>query len=107
MSKQGCDFGMYNGLSYRICYGLTETGKMDYATPLYEFKKHCKCDMCTKRLKYDRLPANSLTVSTDDKANFPEIEKLINNYVCGSDIYIGYKFVSMRNGNRTEKIYSK
>ena len=98
MKNKGCEFGSYNKLSYRICYGLTEDGKMDYSKPLYEFIKYCKCETCSKRLKYDRGPSNSLTITTDDINKFPEIEEMINNYTCGDNNYIGRKYISMKNG---------
>lgn len=104
MENKSCGFGSYNKLSYRICYGLTEDGKMDFSIPLYEFKKYCKCETCSKRLKYDKEPSNSLTVTTDDKNKFPEIEKIINDYMCGSSNYIGHKYISMKNGETKEQI---
>lgn len=85
MKSKGCEFGTYNGVSYRICYGLTTEGKMDYSKELYEFKKHCQCPTCNRRLKYDREPVNQLTITTDDKSKFDEITNNIISYICNSD----------------------
>ena len=98
--NEGCDFGYYNGLSYRICYGLKE-GRMDYSIPLYEFHKDCKCQICTKRSKYDREPSNHLTVTTDDKSNFSEIAKIINKYTCDSNKKEECVYITFISGTRT------
>lgn len=82
MKSKGCDFGSYNGLSYRICFGLTEDGKMDYSKELYEFHKDCKCYDCTKNMNWNRIPPKHLTVTTDDKDKFPIVADLINNFTC-------------------------
>lgn len=107
--KKGCEFGKYNGLSYRICYGLTEDGKMDYSTPHYEFHKNCFCKTCgrrfnDRRFNYNVEPVNSLTVTTDDTELFPKVEEIINNYTCGESQYIGRKFISFMNRKVEEKI---
>lgn len=107
MKSKGCDFGKYNSLSYRICCGLTEDGKMDYSTPHYEFHKYCQCEACNRRFKYNEGLQNSLTVITDNKEEFPEVEKLINNYSCNKDHYIGRKFISLINGAITERFYRR
>lgn len=102
-NNKGCGFGKYNGLSYRVCYGLTEDGKMDYSTPHYEFHKDCNCEVCNKRFKYHEGLVNHLTVTTDDKEKFPEVERIINNYSCGESQYIGRKYISFMNGKVEEK----
>ena len=104
MKKRGYKVGTYNGLSYRVCYGLTKEGKMDYSTPHYEFIKYCKCEHCQRRFKYHEGIGNSLTVTVDDKGKFQEAEQLINNYSCGENHYIGRKFISFINGEREEKV---
>lgn len=97
----GCDFGYYNGLSYRVCYGLTKEGKMDYSIPHYEFHKYCKCEMCTKRSRYDSEPSNHLTVTTDDKSNFSEIAEIINKYTCDSSKMEERIYITFISGTRT------
>lgn len=109
MKSKGCDFGKYNGLSYRICYGLTEDRKMDYSTPHYEFHKYCHCATCKRRFNdrqfnYDVEPINQLTVTTDDMELFPKVEEIINNYTCDANHYMGRKFISFMNGEVEEKI---
>lgn len=104
MKSKGCDFGTYNKLSYRICYGLTNNGKIDYSIPLYEFQKNCKCISCSNRWNYEGKLRNNLTVTTDDTKQFSEVEKMIEGYACGSNAHIGRKYVTMRNGCKTEKI---
>lgn len=99
--NEGCDFGYYNGLSYRVCYGLTKEGKMDYLIPHYEFHKDCKCEMCNKRLRHDKEPLNHLTVTTDDKSKFSEIAEIINNFVCGSNKMEERLYISFINGEKT------
>ena len=84
----GAEFGTYNHYTYRICYGLTKDGKMDYSIPHYEFIKHCRCKNCQNRLKYDRFPTNSLTIITDDKSKFPEIERILDEYACNEIHYM-------------------
>ena len=85
MKSKGCEFGKFEGLCYRICYGLTPNGKMDYSKELYEFHKYCRCASCDYRSKSQRLPYNQLTVTTDDKSKFPEVVKILNNYTCNSN----------------------
>ena len=102
-NNRGCGYGKFNNLQYRICYGLTDDRKMDYSTPHYEFIKHCTCESCNRRFKYHEGIGNSLTVTTDDKAKFPEIENMINNYTCNENQYIGRKFISLLNGKVEEK----
>lgn len=104
MKNKGCDFGKYNSLTFRVCFGLTEDGKMDYSTPHYAFIKYCKCSRCKMRSEWKRESVNTLTVTTDDKERFPEVEKIIDGYTCNSDYYIGRKYVSMENGKVEEKI---
>lgn len=104
MKSKGCDFGKYNGLIYRICYGLTNNGNMDYSTPHYEFHKDCHCEKCNNRSKYDRGLPNHLTVTTDEKDVFPEVERIINNYSCGENQYVGRKYISLMNGKVEVKI---
>lgn len=84
-SGKGCEFGKYNGLWYRICYGLTQEGKMDYSKELYEFHKDCNCGNCKRRFKNNRGTPNHLTVTTDDKDRFHEAYTLITNYKCNSE----------------------
>lgn len=96
-------FGKYNHYTYRICYRLTKDGKMDYSIPHYEFIKHCGCKNCQNRLKYDRFPTNTLTVTTDDKSKFPEIERILAEYICGEIHYVGRKYISLFNGERKER----
>lgn len=96
----GAEFGKYNHYTYRICYGLTKEGRMDYSVPHYEFIKHCRCENCQNRLKYDRFPSNSLTVTTDDKLKFPEIERILDKYTCNKTHYIGREYISFMNGER-------
>jgi len=103
MKNNGCEFGTYNKLTYRICYGLTEEGKMNYSIPLYEFTKYCNCEICNKRLKYDRKPSNGITIVTDDKNKFEEIKNLIDNYTCNSNYYDGIKHIGMKNGKIEER----
>lgn len=105
MKSKGCDFGKYNGLSYRICYGLTDDVKMDYSTPHYEFHKYCQCEACNRRFKYNEGLVNQLTVTTDDKELFPEVERIINKYSCGEKQYIGRKYISLINGKVEEKLF--
>lgn len=102
-NNKDCDAGKYNSLVYRVCYGLKD-GKMDYSKTHYEFIKYCKCAACNRRFKYNEGLLNSLTITTDNKEEFPEVEKLINNYSCNKDHYIGRKFISLINGAITEKI---
>lgn len=97
----GAEFGKYKHYTYRICYGLTKEGRIDYSNPHYEFIKHCRCVNCQNRLKYDRFPTNSLTVTTDDKSKFPEIERILDEYVC--DENVGRKYISFINGKREER----
>lgn len=107
MKSKGAEFGTYNGLSYRICYGLTKDVKMDYSIPLYEFHKYCDCETCKNRFygnSPNRFPVNSLTVSTDDKSKFQEVKDIINNYTCEANSYIGRKFITMRGEKIEEKI---
>lgn len=85
MKSKGCEFGSYNGLSYRVCYGLTEAGKMDYSRELYEFHKNCKCKHCNFRYKLNREPSNHITVTTDDKNKFLDVEKIIKDWDCKSE----------------------
>ena len=96
----GAEFGTYNRYTYRICYGLTKEGKMDYSIPHYEFIKHCRCKNCQNRLKYDRFPTNSLTIITDDKSKFPEIERILDEYAGNEIHYIGGQYISFVNGKR-------
>lgn len=103
-NNRGCDFGKYNGLLYRVCYGLTEGRKMDYSTPHYEFHKYCNCEVCNKRFKYHEGLRNDLTVTTDDKEKFPEMERVVNNYSCGESRYIGRKYISFIDGEIKEKV---
>ena len=79
------EFGYYNGLTYRICYGLTDDGKMDYSKELYEFSKYCNCSNCVNRLSYSRISPNHLTITTDDKNKFQEIFETITAYTCNSN----------------------
>lgn len=104
MENKGCEFGIYNGLSYRICYGLTEDGKMDYSTPHYEFHKNCHCEACNRHFKYNEGLTNHLTVTTDNMKLFPEVEGAIKKYTCGENHYIGRKYISFMNGKVKEKI---
>lgn len=104
MKNKGCEIGNYNKLTYRICYGLTEDGKMDYSIPHYEFHKYCQCETCNRRFKYNEGLTNHLTVTTDEKERFPEVEGIMNNYTCGKNRYIGRKFISFINGEVEEKI---
>jgi len=83
--EKGSEFGDYKGLSYRICYGLTKDGKMDYSRPLYEFSKYCKCSNCDRRFKQSRDVPNHLTVTTADKNKFQEVFEMIISYTCNSD----------------------
>lgn len=89
---------------YRICYGLTKEGRMDYSTPHYEFVKYCQCQSCQNRFQYSRYPKNSLTVTTDNKSKFPEIERILDEYICGENHYVGRKYISFINGEKEEKI---
>lgn len=104
MKSRSSDFGRYNGLSYRICYGLTEDGKMDYSTPHYEFHKNCNCEVCNRRLKRHEGLVNNITVTTDDEKRFPEVEKVINDYFCGKDHYIGRKYILFMHGCIEKKV---
>lgn len=110
VSNKGCEFGEYNGLTYRICYGLTEDGKMDYSTPHYEFYKYCHCEACNRRFNdrcfdYNVKPINSLTVTTDNMELFSEVEGIINNYTCGKKHYVGRKYILLFNGKVEVKIH--
>lgn len=82
--SEGCDYGTFNGHFYRICYGLTPEGKMDYTRKIYEFHKYCKCESCDYRSKEKREPHNQLTVSTYDKSKFTEVVEILNNFTCNS-----------------------
>lgn len=100
--KKGADFGKYDKYTYRICYGVTQDGKMDYSTPHYEFIKYCTCYLCARRLAWKRSPSNVLTVTTDDKSKFPEIKEILDKYTCGEKEYIGRKFILFLNGERKD-----
>ena len=95
MKSKGCEFGTYNKLSYRICYGLTKSGKMDYSKELYEFSKYCKCEHCDFRFKLKREPHNHITVTTGDKNKFLEVEKIIKNWECSSEKSEERKYVRL------------
>jgi hypothetical protein len=95
MKKESCDFGVYNGLSYRICYGLTNQGKMDYSKELYEFHKNCKCGYCDYRFKHARETVNHITVTTDNKTKFPEVEEIIKNWECESKTEQERKYIRL------------
>lgn len=77
---------------------------MDYSIPHYEFNKDCHCGKCNSRSKYDRGLSNHLTVTTDKMELFPEIEKIINDYTCGENHYIGRKYISFIYGETKENI---
>lgn len=95
MKSKGCNYGYYNKLSYRICYGLTEDGKMDYSKELYEFTKYCNCDYCKRRFKLERGVNNHITITTDNKNKFSEIEKIINNWECKSEKEEKRKYIKL------------
>ena len=93
MLNKGCEHGKYNGLWYRVCYGLTNEGKMDYSKELYEFSKDCKCPKCEHRFKYERGLNNRLTITTDNKNKFQEVEETIQNWKCESDKVEKIKYI--------------
>lgn len=77
--------GIFKGVYYRICYGLTKDSKMDYSKELYEFSKDCKCEYCKRRLKYERGGSNHISITTDSKEKFKEVVEILNNYTCNND----------------------
>ncbi len=64
---------------YRLCYkgGIVKKGN-----ELYEFHKLCDCEDCKNRFKYRNESINSITVTTDSKSKFDEIEKMLKDWKC-------------------------
>lgn len=103
--SKGCEVGEYGGEQYRVCYGLNENGGMNYQKKLYEFHKHCNCIHCRRRSTMDRLPANHLTVTTDDMNRFEEVISLIKKYSCESPVLKAREFVRLIDGMKTVEFH--
>ena len=64
---------------YRICY---KGGIAKKENELFEFHKICDCILCVNRYKFTGQPRNCLTVTTDSKEKFEEVDKIIKNWKC-------------------------
>lgn len=81
---------------YRLCY---KNGIAKKENELYEFHKLCNCEKCEFRYKYMKSTKNALTVTTNDKKCFSEVEKFMESWKCGSDSILPTKYVSFMKGN--------
>lgn len=64
---------------YRTCFkgGIEKKGN-----ELYEFHKACDCEACDSRHKFGKQPRNTITITTDSKSKFDEIEKMLKGWKC-------------------------
>ena len=65
--------------NYRVCRSLA-------GETLYELHKYCKCDDCERKLKYDRLPANKATATTDDISKVDKAAEFLENWSCKDNL---------------------
>jgi hypothetical protein len=65
--------------NYRVCY---EGGNSAIGEKIYELYKYCRCQGCSDRLTYKRVPNNSATASTKDISKVDEIAEFLKNWNC-------------------------